>query len=283
MVLLTFPLEGKEPRRTGFDGELHTRQLPGLTALVQYRPLIRFLVSSSLRKESARTAFGYVWWLLDPLLLMAAYVILVDVILRRGGENFPVFVLTALISWKFFQSGMRNAMAVTISKETLMRQVAFPKAVLPLAAVLAEAVHFAFGLITLLAVAVAFGIYPQPVIGFVLLVGLVQLAFTQGAAFVLSAANIFFRDVHFLATHGFRVWFYLSPALYPVSDVPEAFRSVYMLNPFATFFPAYQDAVLYHRVPDLTNLGLLALVSSVVLVAGYALFVHLEPSFTKIS
>jgi ABC-type polysaccharide/polyol phosphate export permease len=259
------------------------RGLAQLRYLFKYRPLIRFLVVSALRKGSARTAFGYLWWLLDPLLLMAAYVVLVDFILRRGGDHFPVFVLTALISWKFFQSGTRNAITDMVGKERLMRQVAFPKAVLPIAAVLAEAIHFLFGLGILVCVALAFGIYPHPVAAVALLVGAIQLVFTLGVGMFLSAVNVFFRDVQFLTTHLFRVWFYLSPSLYALTAVPERFESVFRLNPFATFFPAYRDVIMEHRLPDFGALGILAAASLIVLGVGYAAFVRLEPLFTKVS
>jgi lipopolysaccharide transport system permease protein len=254
-----------------------------LRETARYRALVRYLVSTSLRTESARTVFGYFWWLLDPLLLMAAYVVLVDVIFQRGEENFPIFVLTALVSWKYFMSGTRTAITGTIGKERLMRQVAFPKSVLPLASVLAEAIHFAAGIVVVILAAIPFGITPHPVLALVVIVALVQLVFTLGVAFLLSALNVFFRDIQFLTTHLFRVWFYLSPGLYALSAVPERFQDLYVLNPFATFFPAYQELIMEGTLPDLSALGILAAASAAVLALGYAVFVRLEPSFTKVS
>jgi ABC-type polysaccharide/polyol phosphate export permease len=253
-----------------------------LKRAVRYRPLVRYGVAASLRTENTGTFFGAVWWLLDPLLLMAVYVVFVDVILDRGGPDYPVFVLTGVITWKFFQAGVRNSIGFTLAKERQMRQVAFPKVVLPFSSVTAEAIHVLFGVGVLLLVAVAFGIAPSPVLALLPLVVAVQFVFTLGVAFLLSALNVFFRDVNHLTSYVFQLWFYLSPALYPVSAVPAQYRDLYELNPFATFLPAYQGLVIDHSLPDFGALGAVAAVSVAVLVFGYLVFVRLEPSFTKV-
>lgn len=240
------------------------------------------MVSAALKKQNVRTVLGYVWWLLDPLLLMAVYVLLVSVLFKRGGEDYPVFVLTAVLAWKWFAGGVQQAMSFTVGRESLMRRAAFPRAVLPIAAVSAEALHFAFGLVALAAFAFAFGISPHPVLVLLPVVVLVQFALTLAVAFFLSALNVFFRDVAKLASHAFRVGFYLSPGLYALSSVPAEYRSLYELNPFATLFPAYRAIVMEHSVPDATALGAVAGGSLLLLLVGYAFFVRLAPAFTKV-
>ena len=253
-----------------------------LRSLVRFRQLVRYLVSTTLTKERTGRVFGYLWWLLDPLLMMAVYVVLVDVILRSGGENYPLFVFSAVLAWKFFSSGVATAMSVTIGKERLMRQIAFPRAVLPLAAVLASTIHFAFGIGVFLVTALFFGVYPDYTLVFLPVIVAAQLAFTLGLAFLLAALNVFFRDLQNLIAYVFRLWFYLSPGLYAVSAVPEEYRSLYELNPFATFFTAYRDVLMYGEVPDLGALGRTALVSIATLVFGYAFFVRRQAAFAKV-
>lgn len=253
-----------------------------LRSLVRYRHLLRYLISSSLRTENSNTVFGFVWWVLDPLLLAAVYVVLIGLILGRGGPDFPIFVLTAILSWELFSKATRGAASTTVAKERSMRQIAFPRSVLPLSTVLAAAVHFLFGFVVLLLVAIPFGIYPSVFALLALPIALVQLVFTLGVAYFLSALNVFFRDTTKLTGYLFRMWFYLSPALYPVSMVPERFRDVYELNPFATFFPAYRSIVMEHAVPNLTSLGIVAAVSTLLLLLGYVFFVRLQPWFAKL-
>lgn len=253
-----------------------------IQAIGRFRSLLRYLVSSSLKAENAGTVFGFLWWMLHPLLLMAIYWIVVDVVLRRGGPDYPIFVLTAILSWEFFARATQGSVNITVKKEQSMRQVAYPRSLLPLSTTLGELFHFTFGFVVLLLVAIPFGIYPSFVAVLVLPIVLVQLAFTLGVAFVLSALNMFFRDTANLMRYMYRGWFYLSPALYAVSQVPQEYRFFYELNPFATFFIAYRSVVMNHSAPDFAALGLLAAVSILLLVAGYLFFVRLQPSFAKL-
>jgi lipopolysaccharide transport system permease protein/teichoic acid transport system permease protein len=250
--------------------------------LLRYRHLLRYLVGSALRTENANTVFGFLWWILDPLLQCAVYVLFIGVILGRGGEDFPIFVLTALIVWELFSVATTDAVTTTVRKEESMRQVAFPKSVIPLARVLGAAVHFVASYIVVLVIAIPFGIYPSAYALLGLPVALVVLVFTLGLSFFLSAVNVFFRDTTKLMRYVFRMWFYLSPGLYAVSQVPASFRSVYELNPFATFFTTFRDAVMYHRVPDFGALAIVLGASLVILALGYLFFVRLEPWFAKL-
>jgi len=253
-----------------------------LRSVIRYMPLLRYLVSSRLRSENRNTVLGFVWWVVDPLLMAAVFVLLVGVLLQRGGPDFPVFILTAIISWQLFTKGTRNGVVAVLAKERSMRQVAFPKSVLPIASVTAEVFHFAFAFGVLLLVAIGFGIFPSAYALLAIPIALIQVTFTLGVAFFLSAFNVFFRDTTKLMRYVFQMWFYLSPALYPVTVVPERYRDLYMLNPFATFFPAYRDVVMEHTLPDFGALGVLAGVSVVVLVLGYLFFVRLQPWFAKL-
>ena len=253
-----------------------------LRACLRYHSLLRYLVSSSLQKENRNTVLGFVWWVLDPLLLAAVFVVLVGVFLQRGGPDFPVFVLSGIIVWEGFAKSTRDAMVTTLSKERSMRQVAYPKAVIPVASVLSGYVHFAFGYCVLLVVAIAFGILPSAYALLGIPIALVQLVFTLGFAFFLAALNVFFRDTNRLIRYVFRLWFYLSPIIYPVSRVPENIRGIYELNPFATLITAYRDVVMEHTLPDFTALAIVGGASLLMLIAGYLFFVRLQPWFVKL-
>lgn len=248
----------------------------------RFRHLVRYLVTASLKTENVGTVFGFLWWLLDPLLLMAVYTVLIDLVLRRGGAHYPLFVLAAILSWEFFSRATRNSMGFTLQRERAMRQVAFPKSVVPLSATLAEGVHFLMALALYLVFALPFGVYPSPLALLAIPIAFVQMLFTLGFAFFLAGLNMFFRDTNHLSDYLFRLWFYLSPGLYSESLIPHRFRTVYDLNPFATLFNSFRDVLLDHRLPSFAALGGIAGVSLVVLLAGYLYFVSVEPSFAKV-
>ena len=248
----------------------------------RYWPLLRLLVSSSLRTENSNTVFGFFWWVLDPLFQMMVYVIFIGVILNRGGPDYPVFILTAIISWEVLVKATRGAAAATLRKERAMGQVAFPKTILPLSQVVGAGAHFVFAFGVLLVVAVPFGFYPSVYALLFVPIALVQMILTTGVAFFLSALNVFFRDTAKIMGYVFRMGFFLSPALYPVTMVPERFRPIYDLNPFVTLFDSYRGIVMEHSLPDWSSLGIVAGGSIAALVLGYLFFVRLQPSFAKL-
>jgi ABC-type polysaccharide/polyol phosphate export permease len=270
---------GRGPKGRGVFGDAKAQ----LRAIVRYRELVRYLVATSIRAENAGTIFGFLWWLLDPLFLMGVFVVFVDVILRRGGPDYPIFILTAILSWEFFAKTTRNSMNVTLYRDRLMRQVAFPRGILPLSTTIADGFHLMFGFVVLVLIAIPFGINPHPIDLLALPVLLVQAALTLGVALFVSALNIFFRDTNNLMGNLLRLWWFLSPGLYTVAQVPEAYRQLYKLNPFATLFPAYRAIFMRHSVPDLRPMAILTVASLLVLVLGFLFFARRAPSFAKVN
>lgn len=247
-----------------------------------YLELVRHLIRGSLARERTGRIFGALWWLIDPIVLIGVYVFFVDVILKAGGDNYALFVGVGVLIWKHLSSAVNASMMTTLAREQAMRQVAFPRAVLPLAAVAAETVHLAIGFGVYVVVAAILGVYVTPVFGFIVPLVLIQVAMVLGLSFALAALNILYRDIQNLTNYALRVGFFFSPALYTISLIPESYRPLYLLNPFATLIPAFRDAMLNHQQPDWAAVGVVGCASLVILLAGFLTFVRLEPRFAKI-
>src|SRR5262245_20747202 len=187
---------------------------------------------------------------------MMAYFVLVKVILHAGSHRFPLFILTSVMAWKFFTTGVLRSMTTTLSKEASMRQVAFPKIVLPISAVLSETALFAFGVAFIMVAAVFWHRYTSNETPFLLLVIPVQLVFTLAIGVLLAALNFFLRDMLNFVAYMFPLWFYLSPGLYNIDRVPEKWMNIYLLNPFATILPAYHAILLDHAAPNFERLAI---------------------------
>ncbi len=261
----------------------------GLRDILSRRELIRYLVQADLKKKGSDTLLGNIWWVLDPLLQMVVYVILVSVIFQRSQPDYPLFVFAAILPWKWFSSTVQDAITSVVSAERLIKQIHFPKLVLPLATEFAGIVGFLFGLIPLVGLMLAF--YRDRISLWLLLipiVAVVQFLFTIAIATALSAINVFLRDVGNISRHALRLWFYLSPALYSTSSI-ESLRSsnpivyhVMTANPFAILFGSYRDLIYDQRAPDWAGLAILSLVSIVLVAISIWLFKRVEPSFAKV-
>jgi ABC-type polysaccharide/polyol phosphate export permease len=261
----------------------------GIRDVLSRRRLIAYLVRADVKKRGTDTLLGNVWWVLDPLLQMLVYVVLVGLILQRGGPDFPLFVLCAILPWKWFHATVGDGMGAVVGMERLIKQINFPKIVLPVSAVMAGVVSFGFGLIPLFALTLV--VYTDRASAWMLLVPVVaavQLVFSLAVAIALSAINVFYRDVSNLARHVMRMWFYLSPALYgldlieSIADRYPWVKTWFDVNPWSTFFNAYRDLVYEGRAPDWAGLLVLLLVSLVLLALAVWLFKRVEPMFAKV-
>jgi ABC-type polysaccharide/polyol phosphate export permease len=261
----------------------------GFQEFVSRRRLIRYLVQADLKKKGADTLLGNVWWIVDPLLQMLVYVVLVSVIFQRRQPDYALFVFAAILPWKWFTSSIGDGTAAVVSMERLIKQINFPKIVLPVASVFAGVANFFFGLIPLAGLMILF--YPHRISIWLLAIpaiALVQLLVTLPLAIVLAALNVFYRDVGNLSRHLLRLWFYLSPAIYGVELIDNVANKVPIagklmeLNPWAVLFTAYHDAIYETRSPNWLLLALLAAASIPLLAIAIFIFKRVEPSFAKV-
>lgn len=260
-----------------------------LGEVLSRRRLVGYLVRADVRKNGANTFLGNVWWVLDPFLLMLVYVVLVAVVFDRGVPDYPLFVFCAVLPWKWFSSSIGDAISSVTGGERLIKQVQFPKLVLPLASAGSEVVSFAFGLIPLVGMLIL--LYPhrlEPTVLLIPLIAVVQFAFTLSLAVGVAAVNVFFRDIGNISRHVLRLWFYLSPGLYSVEQLRSVGQEtpvlveILLLNPFAVLFTAYRDVVYEGRLPNWPALMVLLLVSFVLLALTTIFFKRVELAFAKV-
>ncbi len=259
----------------------------GFREIRTHRRLARYLVRADLKKHGSDTLLGNIWWILDPLLQMAVYVVLVSVIFRIDTPDYPLFVFAAILPWKWFSSAVNDGITSVTSRERIIKQVKFPKIVLPVAATVGGIVNFVFGLIPLFALMILF--YSDRISAFVLLIpviAVVQFVFTLGVAITVAAINVFFRDIANVARHGLRLWFYLSPALYDFSDVADRMDGlvgqILALNPWTPLFESYRAVIYDGTYPDWGGLAVLLVVSLVGVCLAMLFFKRVEPTFAKV-
>jgi lipopolysaccharide transport system permease protein len=269
----------------------------GISDVRSRRRLVRYLVVADMHKRGADTLLGNLWWVIDPLLQMIVYVVLVSLIARgQGIDDYPLFIFAAILPWKWFSASIVDATASVASQDRLIKQIAFPKIVLPVAATSAGVVGFAFGLIPLLGLMLFSVERITPYLLLIPIIAAVQFVFTLAMAFLVAAGNVFFRDLGNVARHILRLWFYLSPGLYSLALLDQVnllqeypfLRTLLELNPFAILFEAYRSVIwgtgpdAPPGAPDWAALGLLLIASTIFLAFATVVFKRLEPNFAKV-
>jgi len=249
--------------------------------LWNYRELIKCLVGSDLKVTYKNKLLGFLWTILDPLMMMGVYILLVRVIFKRGGPQFPVLLFCALLAWKWFTSSLSDSVVAITGKEKLIQTVYFPKAVLPISKVLGGLAEYLFSLIALVPLLFIFRAKISLMIFWLPALLLVQLLFTIGASVLCACFGVYFRDLQNILRYSLRFWFYLSPGLYSVKDrIPVRFQHIYMLNPFAALFTSYKNILVRGEAPS-NYMLIVVLIALTILITGFIVFDEKEAKFAR--
>jgi lipopolysaccharide transport system permease protein/teichoic acid transport system permease protein len=276
------------------------------------RRLMQYLIQADVKKKGTDTILGNVWWLLDPLLAMAVYVFVMQVIFQRRIEDFPLYLLAAVIPFKWFTQTVGDSVSVVSRNGSIIKQISFPKIVLVLAGALSEVISFAFGMTLLIVMSLVLygGHHLSLQLLWIPVIAAVQFVFTLGFVLIISAVTVFYRDVGIIIGHLMRLLFFLSPVLWSLDAGAggrgDAIRHavghtgflIVSYNPIAILLTSYRHVIfgVVGKVdpvtkqngwtppihPDLRALFFLAIVSVVLLVVGTGVFKRLEPAFAKV-
>jgi homopolymeric O-antigen transport system permease protein len=234
--------------------------------------LIKHLTWRHLAARYRGSSLGFAWSLLNPLILMGVYTFVFRYIFRATvpGVPFPVFLLTGILAWNFFSSAALNAAVSLVSGASLINKAAFPRIALPVSAVLASAVNYAVTIPILIGFGMLFGVFPTFYL--LLLPGalLLILLLAIGVGALLSALMPFFNDLQHLIEVALTIWFFLTPVVYPMSQVPEGLAPFYRLNPMVGLIELVHSVFLGQ---DLPLRSLATAVAGVVVVLGAGLLV----------
>ena len=260
--------------------------LHNLAALVRYRGLIQSLVARDLKARYRGSVLGFFWSFINPLMLLLVYSFVFKYILQQraeGIDHYELFLFCGLLPWTWFSSSLLESSGVLISGGNLIKKVLFPAEILPIVTVLANLVHFFFGL-TILA---AFLIWFQRPIGLGELAWfpvalLVQLILTLGFALLLSALTVHFRDIKDILGNLMTFWFFATPIIYPYMVMEGWQQRLLQLNPFTHLAITYQE-ILYFDGPVGHAFWLLVLgaISIVWFLFGYFIFDRLRDTFAE--
>jgi ABC-type polysaccharide/polyol phosphate export permease len=230
---------------------------------------------------------GFFWSFINPLLLLLVYSFVFAVVLPgthpKEIEPYALFLFCGLLPWTWFSSSLSEAANVLISGGNLIKKVLFPAEVLPIVTVLANMVHFSFGLpiVALFLIYFRAQVTLADLAWFPVVVA-VQLVLTTGFALALSALTVHFRDIKDILANLLTFWFFATPIIYPMTQAPGLGRTMLNLNPFTHLVISYQE-ILFYPWPFAHAKWLLVLgaISLVVFLGGYFLFDRLRDSFAE--
>ncbi len=233
---------------------------------------------------------GFLWGLLSPLMTLAVYTFIFSVVFKPswsgahtdGFIDYALILFTGIIAFEIFAGCVNRTPKLISDNVNFVKKVVFPLEILPASILFSVALE---SLMSLFLVVVGCLISQGTVhwtLVFLPLCYLPLLMLTMGVCWFLSSIGVFLRDVGNVITVIVQLFFFATPILYPLSAVPEPFRTVLAFNPMAVIVDHFRRAVLWGQLPDWSALGITTLASFLVMLAGYAWFMKIKRVFADV-
>lgn len=253
-------------------------------ALVEYRDLFYTLSAHRVKVRYKQSMLGFAWAIVQPFTLMLIYTLIFSIVTRMPSEGMPyaVFAYAALLPWTSFSNALTSGTNSLVSHSHLVTKVYFPREILPATYVVASLFDLTVGASVLALMMLYYGIVPTLLILWVVPIVAVLTVFMLGVTLVLSALQVYFRDIGMAMPLLMQLWLFASPVVYPLSAVPARLYPFYVLNPMAGIVENFRRVVLQGAAPDLYALIVAALVSFALLPVAYVLFKRLEATLADV-
>ena len=249
--------------------------------LYQYRELLKTNIQKEIRGKYKGSFLGVLWSFLNPLLMVLVYAIVFPYIMRVSVPNYLIFLIVGVIPWNFFVTCITTGCNCVWMNGGIIKKVYFPREILPISVVAAGLINFLISCIIILLFVIFGGIGISLQILWLPLITIIQSALSLGLLFILSAINVYVRDIEYLVAFLLNLVFYATPILYTADMFPEGIRWVLYLNPMTHLVDAYRSIFYLKEVPNLSSLLYIAVLAFVILVIGYAVFKKLEKGFAE--
>jgi len=252
----------------------------------QYRDLLLMLVKRDFITFYKQTILGPLWFVVQPLLTTAIYVVLFGNIAKLSTDGTPqiLFYLSGITVWNYFSESLTKTSTVFTANAGMFGKVYFPRLIMPLSIVASSLMKFAvqFGIFVLILLYYVFFTETIALNAWVLITPfliLLMAMFALGVGMIFSSLTTKYKDLSFLLSFGVQLFMYITPVVYPVSALPEKYRFLLYFNPLSPIFECFRYAFLGSGSFDLLNLLWSAVFILVILVAGTVIFNKVEKSF----
>lgn len=249
--------------------------------LYNYRELLKTNIKKDVGGKYKHSFLGVLWSFINPLLQIAVYALVFQVILKSNIENYAVYLCCGLIPWQYFSNVVIRGAAVMVDNGNIIKKVYFPREILPISLVTSEGVNFLISTIIILGFVVFGGIGLSWNVLWYFLILAIQFIVSIGISLIVSSLTVYFRDLLHLLGVFMQLLFYATPIVYAMDAVPAGFRWLLRLNPMSYLIEGYRAIFYSKTMPNFKGL-LVALAMGIILCAiGYFIFKKLERRFAE--
>lgn len=225
--------------------------LERLRGLYKYRSLVKQLVLKDIKLKYRRSFLGYVWSVLNPLMVMVVMYLVFSHMFRFDVANYPAYLIIGQTLFTFMTEATNQAIFSITGNGALLKKVYVPKYVFTLSKVTSSLVNLLFSMGAMLIVFIFSKVPFSPYMLCIPFVLAELYLFCLGLGLFLAQAAVFFRDIQYIYSVLTTAWMYLTPLFYPMEQLPERMQGVIrMCNPMYHYITQFRTLVLYQKLPD---------------------------------
>lgn len=255
-----------------------------IQSMASHYELLSELTKREIKSRYKQSILGYAWVILNPFFQMVVMAFVFSHIMRIPviGVPYAIYLYVGLLPWTLFSNSMISSVNALVNNASLITKIYFPREIFILSTILAKIVDFALASIILVLFMIWFKIPVTIHILWIFPIFLIQQIFTYALSLLLSALNLFYRDVQYVLNLVILLWMYLTPVIYPIELIPERYRWIFQLNPMAVLINAYRQVILSGHMPNLNSLMIAMGVSVGLFIISYRIFKKLEGVFADV-
>lgn len=244
--------------------------------------LIREMAITDFKLRYNSSVLGYLWSLLNPLLMFAVMYIVFSIFMRFGSvAHYSLYLLLGIILWNYFSESTSQGMYSMQYKASLISKINFPKWIILVASNLTSLLTLLLNLVVFTVFFVVAKVNPTITIGLFVFYLLELVLISFAVSLILSSFYLKFRDLAHLWTVLLQIGFWLTPIIYPITTIPEKFRQLFFINPMARIITDSRYVLIYSTTPtlqhNLVSIGMIL----VMLVIGVYLFNKRSAKFAE--
>lgn len=253
--------------------------------LIKYRYLLFNLTSREIKSRYKQSILGYFWIILNPFVQMLVMAFVFSFILRIPAPAhipYSLFLYSGLLPWTLFVNSVTSSTTSLVDNQALIKKIYFPREIIVTATTIAKTYDFLLASIIFVLFLIFYKIAVPSLIFFLPFILLIQIFLSLGISFILSAANLFYRDVQYMINLVFLVWFYLTPIIYPVEFAPQKARWIFQINPMSVLINAERRTIFGQGDLNYVSLLIALGITLVIFELGYLFFKKLEGVFADV-
>ncbi len=257
-----------------------------LKELWQYRDLITSFVKRDFTATYKQTILGPLWFFIQPIFTTIMFLIVFGNIAKIPTDGIPqvLFYMNGIILWNYFSRCLLSTSNTFVGNAGIFKKVYFSRLTIPLSNVISALVQFFIQFALFIIIFIGYKIYGADLklslaIFAVPLFVLQMAVLGLGIGLIITSLTTKYRDLTYLVGFAVQLWMYATPIVYPLSMVPEKWRSIYILNPVVPILESFKHAFFSTGMPSVTEYGISIAITVFLLFTGIFIFNKVEKNF----